>query len=456
MRMYKNKNILENLELKLARTREEQAETVTQLEKDFNEEYKAFFESVFEKDTLGYKRFLGAYFVLDCIDGKTKPEALMSAIEKTISQIPLQSEKKQELTESIKKLLPYKDIISESISQEKNIKKDPDFPIIESLVTSWELGASDLAEITLQYKTGRNIIESTHFLSETKRGVVTKNFYELNNTRSDEKIKNFELDFQAEIENSPQIKKFPRVIQFLWRYYTKLKLKNKVESKTDRLKRMFKLAFLKLYRYKYSGIDIDTIIEKINSYSDLEDMLSLLVKYFEVLKQNPELAEKYSILDELEQTENLANEAEGNKEKEIQSDKHILETSNIVEAIEEGLKKSNIEDLLKEETDLVGENFIQRWTSSNAGILESREEQIKETEKEQEDEEQVSEDDIQTRFEKLRKSLFELEDKKRKCFAEGRYDDIDEINDELIVLWKKADKLKKLLGIGIDDETVAD
>ncbi len=461
--MKKRQNILENLELKLARTREEQAETVKQIEKNFGETYKVFLESIFEKDTLGFKRFIWAYFILDCVDGKTSKEAFESAMEKTLKQVPLQDDKKQELFKSIQKLEQKKDFIQENIIIEKNIKKDPNFPILESLEQQGVLENTDIAEIALQYKSGKNIIESTHFLSDTKREIITKNFYELNNTNTQDKIKHFEEDYKEEIQACPMIRKFPKVTKFIGRYYSKLKLKNKVESKKDRLKRMFKLAFLRLYRYKFSGIDIDKIIEQIESYSDLESMVNLLIKYFEVLKQNPELAEAYSILDEVENAENIANEAEGNKDKEIQSEKNILETSKIIEEIEEGLSKADIENLLSDEVDLVGDEFIPHPVSLSLGgegkqEISSQEteawifvENIEEADSEEVDE-KITKDDLEEKFKQLREELFELEDRKRKCFAEGKYDEIDEINDELIALWKKADKLKKLLWIWIDDE----
>jgi hypothetical protein len=47
--MYKNK-ILENLELKLAKTREENKEKLDKIEKNFKEEYFVFLEKIFEND----------------------------------------------------------------------------------------------------------------------------------------------------------------------------------------------------------------------------------------------------------------------------------------------------------------------------------------------------------------------------------------------------------------------
>ena len=205
---------------------------------------------------------------------------------------------------------------------------------------------------------------------------------------------------------------------------------------------MFKIAFLRLYRLKYSGIDINEILRKIESLDDLDSMISLLLKFFEELKENPVLQKDYVISDEIEETENLLNEAEENKEKSLFTKENVIKASELLEEVENKLTNADLEKILSEDVDLVWENFIDR----SVGKLKEAKEKIEEKS------EEIDEDDLLKIFEELKEKVFELEEQKRLMFLNGNYDEIDSLNIELIKVLKNLEKIKKLLWIGDSDE----
>jgi hypothetical protein len=190
-------------------------------------------------------------------------------------------------------------------------------------------------------------------LSKEKTEIIKNNFFLLNNTKTQNRIDDFKNDFKSEIESSKNINIYPNIINFVGKNYFKLKLRNKVETKLERLKRMFKIAFLRLYRLKYSGIDINEILRKIESLDDLDSMISLLLKFFEELKENPVLQKDYVISDEIEETENLLNEAEENKEKSLFTKENVIKASELLEEVENKLTNADLEKILSEDVDLV-------------------------------------------------------------------------------------------------------
>jgi hypothetical protein len=104
---------------------------------------------------------------------------------------------------------------------------------------------------------------------------------------------------------------------------------------------------------KYSGIDINEILRKIESLDDLDSMISLLLKFFEELKENPVLQKDYVVSDEIEETENLLNEAEENKEKSLFTEENVIKASELLEEVENKLTNADLEKILSEDVDLV-------------------------------------------------------------------------------------------------------
>ncbi|RKW21477.1 hypothetical protein D8B46_07460 [Candidatus Gracilibacteria bacterium] len=438
------KNILENLELKLAKTKEENKEKFEKIEKDFKQNYSDFLENIFGEKNSGEKRIISVCFQLEKLDNpeKNNSEIFNNSLKKAVELLNLSSQKKEILFSKISLLEKNKDFFADKINKVSDISKDINFPIIENLIEKGILTNTDLIDISLRYKEKKDFLESISILSKEKTEIIKNNFFLLNNTKTQNRIDDFKNDFKSEIESSKNINIYPNIINFVGKNYFKLKLRNKVETKLERLKRIFKIAFLRLYRLKYSGIDINEILRKIESLDDLDSMISLLLKFFEELKENPVLQKDYVVSDEIEETENLLNEAEENKEKTLFTEENVIKASELLEEVENKLTNADLEKILSEDVDLVGENFIDR----SVGKLKEAKEKIEEKS------EEIDENDLLKIFEELKEKVFELEEQKRLMFLNGNYDEIDSLNIELIKVLKNLEKMKKLLGIGDSDE----
>ena len=446
--MYQS-NILENLELKLQQTKAENKEKIDKIENEFKTGYSAFLENIFKNDSFGIKRFVSAYFQLEKLDNpeKSDNEIFFNSLNKSVENLYLSKEKKENLVLKISNLEKNKDFFSEKIIQNSDISKDVNYPLLEDLEKKWILTKTDLIDISLKYKEKKDFLSASKIIWESKFEIIKKSFFDLNDTKSADRIENFKTDFSSEIENSKNIQIYPNLLNFVGRNYSRLRLRDKVESKAERLRRIFKIAFLKLYRLKYSGIDINEIIRKIENLDDLDSMISLLLKFFEQLKQNPVLQKDYVVSDEIDEVESIVNEAEDNKQKSIFNETTTIKASQILEEIENKLTSSDLEKILSDKIDLVWGNFIDREVSEKNKILVQKEKLEK-----QKEEKELDKEDLMKIFEETKQEIFELEEQKRNMFLTWEYDKIDALNDKLIEIMKKLEKLKKLLWIWDTDE----
>lgn len=444
--MYQNK-ILENLELRLAQNRLENKEKFDLIEENFKKNFWVFLDHIFKNDNSWIKRLVSAYFQIEKIDNENKndTEIFANSLKKSLENISLTKEKKEKLFSKLTNLEKNKNFFEEKFSKNSDISKDPNFPILETLKQKEILSNSDLVDISLKYKEKKNFLEAVRILNDDKFETIKTHFFELNDTKTADRVGNFKNDFKSEIESSKSLQIYPNIVNFIGKNYFKLKLKNKVETKAERLKRMFKIAFLKLYRLKFSGLDINEILRKLESLDDLDSFVNLLLKFFEQLKQNPSLQKDYIVSDEIEETENLVSEAENNKEKSIFTENKIIEASKLLEESEKKLTGDDLEKILSEEVDLVWWNFVER-----TGILKDSEINSKWNE------EEIEKEDLEKIFEDLKEELFEVEEQKRKMFLVWNYDEIDVLNDKLIEILKKIEKMKKLLWIWDSDEESED
>lgn len=446
--MYQN-NILENLELKLQQTKAENKEKIDKIENEFKNNYSAFLENIFKNDSSGIKKFVSAYFQLEKIDNPNKndDEIFLNSLKKSVENLYLSSEKKENLVLKISNLEKNKEFFSEKIIQNSDISKDVNYPLLEDLEKKWIVTKTDLIDISLKYKEKKDFLSASKTVSKNKFEIIKKSFFDLNDTKSTDRIENFKIDFSSEIENSKNIQIYPNLLNFVGRNYSRLRLRDKVESKAERLRRMFKIAFLKLYRLKYSWIDINEIIRKIESLDDLDSMINLLLKFFEQLKQNPVLQKDYVVSDEVDEVESIVNEAEDNKQKSIFNETTTIKASQILEEVENKLTNSDLEKILSDKIDLVWGNFIDREVSNrNKMILQ------KEKIEKQKEGKELDKEDLMKIFEETKDEMFELEEQKRNMFLKGEYEQIDVLNDKLIEIMKKLEKLKKLLWIWDTDE----
>ncbi len=447
------KNKLENLELKLFQTRKENAEKLDKIETEFKKQYSDFLDLLDFQDNIWFKRYLNVYFQLGKIDNPSKNnnEIFFNAFLKSIEILPINTDKKDILKNKVLKILRVNNSkisdISEQFIKNSDLHKNYNFPILEWLNNHWVLDKNDLINISLKYKKTKNFLESIKILDLNKIEIIKSNYFELNNTWIEKRQENFEIDFKKEINNSKLLKVYPKVLKFIWKNYFRLKLKNKVESKKDRLRRLYKIAFLKLYRLKYSWIDIDKIIERINTIDDFDEFINLIIKYFEVLKQNPNLQKDFIISEDIDEVNAIWEEAEENKQKILFSEKNTIKVNELLENTEKKLTKNELEDLLWEDVDLIWNEFRNR-ISINAWILNKNNNISNE---DWEDEELNEDIDIEEYYEDLKWEYEQLEKRKSKSFSKWDYEQLDKINNELLDLMIKLEKIQKILWVNNEE-----
>jgi len=450
--MHKN-NLLENLEYKLSQNSLDNFEKLEEINIEYNKKYLDFLSTIFKDDNLWFKRLVSVNFQLKKLDNINIDDNRIfeESLSEALKLLPIDENKRIKLKDNLILLNWKKEEVRTIFKKNTDLHKNINFPIIEDLIKQGFLNSNDLIIISLKFKENDNFLDSIVDLDFSKKEEIKKYYYELNNTKVEERIDDFKNDFKEELElynnnRKERIEiKYPQLIPFIWKNYFKFRLSNKIESKKDKLKRMFKIALLRLFRFKNPGIDINNLLRKIDSLNDLESMINLILKFFEQLKDNPNLQKDYLASEEIEETTEISVEAEENKEKILFWEEQTIKASKILELGEKKMEQWDLDNLLDEEIDLIWEVFINRnkeinsWILAESNILEDS------TEEEEKKEIQKEEIDLEEEIETLNKELFLIEEKKRKIFLNWDYNNLDEINEELLTLNVKIHKISTIL-----------
>lgn len=446
-----NQNQLESLELKLKNAREENREVFEQVEKDYNENYRDFVESFFKTDVLGAKKSISALFQLEAFNGKKGSESLKIALNKGLKILPIQEEKRELLALKIMNLEWKKTGVSDIITKNTNIEHSTNSPILESLLKQKIINNEDILIISSKYETTKDIRLSLRDISKDKRDIILKYFYELNSTKKLERTSNFKQEYSSEIKALEKKYSWPVidwVVSFVGRNFFKMKpYKKRLESKKLRLRRTFKIALLKMLRIKYSWFNIEKLLKQIDSLDDFESMFKLIMKLIDVIPENNELLEKFSIQEEVDEVEEVVQEAEWNKQKILDWEENIIQISEKIREMDGIFAESDLEELLDEDTDFIWDEVKMRKEEQNTNTNSPVVPFLKGDEG---SDESVDVDDkninIEEEYEKLKDQLLKVEKKKQKLFASWEFNLLDEINDQLLEIMVKMDKISKLMG----------
>jgi hypothetical protein len=147
------------------------------------------------------------------------------------------------------------------------------------------------------------------------------------------------------------------------------------------------------------------------------------------------------VSDEVSEIEEIWIEAEDNKEKILFSEENTIKANKLLEEWEKYILWESLDELLGENVDLVWGNFIKRNIKINSWIL-NESDNISENEDSNDEEIEV---DLEKYYEELKNEFEHLEKKKNKLFLEWNYDILDDINDELLELIVKLEKVSKIL-----------
>jgi adenylate kinase family enzyme len=147
------------------------------------------------------------------------------------------------------------------------------------------------------------------------------------------------------------------------------------------------------------------------------------------------------VSDEVSEIEEIWIEAEDNKEKILFSEENTIKANKLLEEWEKYILWESLDELLGENVDLVWGNFIKRNIKINSWILN----QSDNTSEGEDDNEEEIEVDLEEYYEELKNEFEHLEKKKNKLFLEWNYDVLDDINDELLEIIVKLEKVSKIL-----------
>lgn len=438
--------ILENLEAKLKASRIENREILDKIETEYKKEYSVFLDNF---ENTKFKEMVWVYFSfykLDIINMNrniNNKEIFQKAVKKASEHLILSKNNKEILSEKVSSLEKTKFSFNDIFIKQINIKLDSNYPVLESFLNSNILNNSDLLEINLSFKKTNSIVKSISSLHKDKIELLKKAFFSVNDSK-ERNIASFEKDFSKEIQKFPVFSSFP-IVNFIWPTYNRFDFLKTKESRIDVLKRALKIALLRLARFRKSGIDIDKIMSKINSMTDIESIINLLLEFLDKIRENKSLWDDYIISNDLEDSKKILLESDTNAKKVLDLENSTIKVNELLENTEKTLEKQSLVSILSDDVDLIWKEFKKR-KKINIWIL-SLENEILDN---KEDEEDI---DLETLLEKLEEEFLVLETEKRNMFLKAEFEKIDELNEKMLFLMKKTEKIKTLLWLNEEGES---
>ena len=375
-------NNIENLELKLKNALEENAEVFHEAEKAYDETYRNFVDHFFESDILWASRNISGAFQLEYFNilishkGNNKNSPLQNtqnleiafkdALHTWLKNLPIESEKKEKLQSKMVNLSQKKEDYKEIFTRNTEFTRDSNYPILENLLSQKVISESELLRIYSSFQKTKNIKLSLQNIPKEKKSIILEYFYEVNSWEKEERIDNFKREYHSEIEKLNSTYSWPIiewVVSFVGRNFLQLKpYKNKNESKTMRLRRTFKMALLKLLRIKYSGFWIESLLKKVENLEDFESLFAMMHKLIDIIPENSEVLEHYTIQEDIDEAHEIVTEAENNKEKILSWEEATLEVCSLIGDIEHTLDQKMLDKILSDDVDIVGDTVKFRDT----------------------------------------------------------------------------------------------
>ena len=441
----------ENLEKKLQQIKENSKKDFFESQQIFLENYETVVDTIFSQDTKGIKWLIKAYFEIQYVDIKTHKEDVdisdifEKSIQKALQKLPLSTEKKAKLYHLLLQLQNCQKTKNELYHHSEQIFRDPYFPIIEDIIIDGALTREEFYALKFSYmQSWWDIKKSLYILSpQVRKSIMSaiENYQSLDTNISEKSFRNEYSEEILAIEK--RWIQSSEVISFIARSYYKNPWRyKKYEHPKRRLKRTFKLALLGLLRKKLGNIDAENILRRFEEWESFYDFFEIIFEILEILSENPQDYEIYSITNALEDTEDLVSQAETTQQKILQWQKITTSISTLISETDSNLESSILEKILDENTDIIWENIHFRSEDEQAWIYA---EWKKTQESDEKDDDEYVELSTRGAYEAIKDDFIKLENKKTKAFLEGRYDDIDIYNEKLFSMQKKLEKLALLL-----------
>lgn len=445
----------ENFELRLKTIREDSLESFDAAEKIFEDTYKNKLEEIFPRDILGAKKYIAGTFTLNYVEHIHAGTELniqnifKNAVEKVVSTLPLSPDKQNSLKENILKIWELSESLSAYLAVKDDISRDPFFALIEDFSIDWDISQEEFLLLQQGYESKWDFLKALELLPESIRTMFHSHIEMTLSHEHSSKKAEFTSEYAQELQDLEKkgINIEPVVVYVSRSYYkTPGKIK-KYEHPKRRMRRTFKIALLKLLRAKLWNIDASIMLEKFEAGESFEDFFSLLFKLLEVVNEDPNWEEIYSILKLEEEVQDEVFTAEENKEKILAGESLVMKIASLFSKgspkdDEKELEDGLLDKILDVSTDIVWEDIYFNRQDENAGIYNDSVE-------DEESSDDVDYDSMspETAWELLQHEFHKVEEEKRKAFLEGQYDDIDIFNESLLSIESKLHKLSKILHI---------
>lgn len=444
----------ENFELKLKKLREESLEQFQHAEHIYSSKYEKQVENIFRRDVLWIKSKLKGYFILRLCDSwdltSESGEDIFQDITKIlIGELPLSREKQERLSTLLHQKISSHRVELWEEKLEKNISREPFFVLVEEFSMDGDISPEEFQILQQSYKESGDFIAAIESLPQATQQLFKEHLSLLLAQNKNEKQSSFELEYAPELKKlSGKWFNIRPVITFVARFYYKNPGKlRKHEHPKRRLRRSFKLALLRLLRIKLGNIDAEKILERFENGESFEDYFFLIYQLMEVIDENPDGEEIFQLIDKEDEAESLVVEAEENTKKILAWESLIMKIAALFGKTEAHLEEGVLEKILDKDTHFIGDeiHFAHNW--ENVGIYAQSQEDIDTEEDEEENDEEfdIHSSSPQTAYEILKHQFTKLEEEKKEAFKQGNYEHIDILNERLLVIQSKLEKLSKIL-----------
>ncbi len=447
----------ENLELKLQRLKDEAKEDFFEAQQIFLEEYEEVLEWLLSRENFWLKSRVTAYFEIMYVDRKRSwisldmRDIFQKSLEKALNNLPLSPQKKQALQDLILKLQISYQPRSELYHHSEQLIHDPYFPLIEDIAIDGGITKEEFLALEFSYmRNAWDMKSALDILSPQTRALLRTAIDSYENLDPSESEALFRQEYSSEIQVlEKKWEEISHTLSFIARsYYKNPGRYKKYEHPKRRLKRTMKLALLRLLRKKLGNIDAESILERFENGETFLDFFTLIFEILEILPENPQGHEVYTVSNSLEEAEKLLSKASSTQEKILSWQKLTTSVSSLISKTDAELDSAVLTRILNDSTDFVWEEIHFRVPEVYAWILsEWKKTQLWDQEKEddEEKEEDYSQLSVRWAFEAIKEDFSKLEREKTKAFLEGRYEDIDLYNERLFTMQRKLEKLAVIL-----------
>ena len=447
----------ENFELRLKTLREEQRESYEVAENTFEERYTAKLEEIFPRDVLGAKKLIKGSFIIAYVDnlesetswGKWVEKIFQNSVNKVVSTLPLSSEKKNSLTEHILRLTGKSEALEQYFQRVDDLSRDPFFALVEDFSMDGEISREEFLLLSESYGKTGNFMWAIEWLPENLRKMFEWHIHNIFWKNLSERVEEFEWEYSPELQKL-QHKGFNiwPVVRFISRSYYKTPGKlRKHEDPRRRLRRTMKMSLLRLLRIKLWNIDAEKMLQKFESWESFEDFFIMLYELMEIVGENPEGKEVFSLLDDTEETQEEVISAEETKKKILEWEELTANISSLLWETDGKLEWELFEKILEDDTHFHGDEVqFAHGDTEMAWIYAENNSDNWDDDEEQEGDLIDVWDTLEWNYESLKNKFQDLDEKKRKAFWLWEYDLIDKYNEELMRIESKIIKLSKLLG----------